>query len=201
MATATIHIDGGSRGNPGPASYAVVLRRPGHDTIDECDRLGTATNNVAEYTALIRGLELARAYGVRELEVFSDSELLVKQMRGEYKVKNVELKGLNAEAAALCRRLGVVSFTHVLRGQNREADRLCNEALDGRPRPRTAVTTATGGDAGVTLAPVDARRDDAIALLTGAADCWATRGLAEPTVEDIVDRLRAILTREPPRPA
>lgn len=196
MPTATIHIDGGSRGNPGPASYAVVFRRPGHETIDECDRLGTATNNVAEYTALVRGLELARAYGVRELTVFSDSELLVKQMRGEYKVKNADLKALNAEAAALCRRLGVVNFAHVLRGQNRDADRLCNEALDGRPRPRAAVAHATGSDAGVTLTPVDARRDDAIALLAGAADCWATQGLAEPTVEEIVDRLRAILTRE-----
>jgi len=197
MPPATLHIDGGSRGNPGPASYGVVLRRPGHDAIDECDRLGTATNNVAEYTALIRGLELARAYGVREVEIFSDSELLVKQMRGEYKVKNVELKTLQAEAAAQCRRLGVVTFTHILRGQNREADRLCNEALDGRPRPRVAVTHATGSDAGVTLTPVDARRDDAIAFLSGAADVWATRGLAEPTVEEVVDRLRAILTREP----
>ena len=197
MPTASIHIDGGSRGNPGPASYAVVLRRPGHETIDECDRLGTATNNVAEYTALLRGLELARAYGVRELQVFSDSELLVKQMRGEYKVKNIELKSLQAEAAALCRRLGVVNFTHVLRGQNRDADRLCNEALDGRPRPRAALADATGTDAGVTLTPVDARRDDAISLLSGAADCWATQGLAEPTVEEIVDRLRAIFTREP----
>ena len=197
MPTASIHIDGGSRGNPGPASYAVVLRRPGHETIDECDRLGTATNNVAEYTALLRGLELARAYGVRELQVFSDSELLVKQMRGEYKVKNIELKSLQAEAAALCRRLGVVNFTHVLRGQNRDADRLCNEALDGRPRPRAALADATDTDAGVTLTPVDARRDDAISLLSGAADCWATQGLAEPTVEEIVDRLRAIFTREP----
>ena len=197
MPTGTIHIDGGSRGNPGPASYAVVLRRPGHETVDECDRLGVATNNVAEYTALLRGLELARAYGVRELQVFSDSELLVKQMRGEYKVKNVELKSLQAEAAALCRRLGVVGFTHVLRGQNRDADRLCNEALDGRPRPRAAVTHTSGTDTGVTLTPVDSRRDDAIALLSGAADCWATQGLAEPTVEEIVDRLRAIFTREP----
>ena len=151
---------------------------------------------MAEYTALIRGLELARAYGVRELTVFSDSELLVKQMRGEYKVKNADLKALNAEAAALCRRLGVVNFAHVLRGQNRDADRLCNEALDGHPRPRAAVAHSAGSDAGVTLTPVDARRDDAIALLTGAADCWATQGLAEPTVEEIVDRLRAILTRE-----
>ena len=196
MPSATLHIDGGSRGNPGPASYGVVLRRPGHDTIDECNRLGTATNNVAEYTALLRGLELARAYGVREVEVFSDSELLVKQMRGEYKVKNVELKSLQAEAAALCRRLGVVTFTHILRGQNREADRLCNEALDGRPQPRVAATHTAGTDVGVTLTPVDPRRDDAIALLAGAADCWATRGLAEPTVEEIIDRLRAILTRE-----
>lgn len=192
--SATIHIDGGSRGNPGPASYAVVLRRPGHAAVEECDRLGRATNNVAEYTALIRGLELARALGVTGLEVYSDSELLVKQMRGEYKVKNAELRGLQAAAAALSRQFAAIDFTHVRREQNKDADRLCNEALDGRPRPRGSASVS---DTGATLAAVDPRRDDAIAFLTGAAEVWAAQGLKEPAVEEVVDRLRAILTRDP----
>ena len=89
--TATMHIDGAARGNPGPASYAVVLARPGQPDVEEADTIGTATNNVAEYTALLRGLELAAELGVKKLVVFSDSELLVKQMNGEYRVKNADL--------------------------------------------------------------------------------------------------------------
>src|SRR5687768_5044211 len=79
--TATMHIDGASRGNPGKAAYAVVLARPGHPTVEEADTIGTATNNVAEYTALVEGLSLAAELGVKKIAVFSDSELMVKQMR------------------------------------------------------------------------------------------------------------------------
>ena len=89
--TATAHIDGASRGNPGPAAYAVILRLPGKPAVEEAETIGTATNNVAEYTALVRGLELAAGLGVKKLAVFGDSELLVKQMAGEYRVKHPDL--------------------------------------------------------------------------------------------------------------
>ena len=92
--------------------------------------IGVATNNVAEYRALLAGLEKAVELGVTELEVISDSELLVKQMRGEYRVKNEALQELNAEAARLARRLGRVEYRHVRRAHNELADRLVNEALD-----------------------------------------------------------------------
>src|SRR5580698_2807449 len=99
--TATMHIDGASRGNPGPAAYAVVLARPGMPVLEEADTIGKATNNVAEYTALVEGLKLASELGVKKLSVFSDSELMVKQMNGIYRVKNPELQDLYLEAKRL----------------------------------------------------------------------------------------------------
>ena len=95
------------------------------------EAIGTATNNVAEYRALIAGLERAAELGVEELEVRSDSELMVKQMRGEYRVKNEALRALSLEAARLARRLERVEYVHVMREHNELADRLVNEALDG----------------------------------------------------------------------
>ena len=128
---ATLYTDGGSRGNPGPAAYAFVLQADDGTVLDaRGDTIGVATNNVAEYRALIAGLEAALAHGVKELEVVSDSELLVKQMRGEYKVKNAALKTLSTQAAALGRGLDSVSYTAVRREHNELADRLVNEALD-----------------------------------------------------------------------
>src|SRR6266545_3795339 len=129
--TATAHIDGASRGNPGPAAYAVILRRPGRPAVEEAEAIGTATNNVAEYTALVRALELAAEHGVKSLAVFSDSELLVKQMNGEYRVKNADLQDLHREAQALRKQFDRVTLTHLRREQNADADRLCNLALDG----------------------------------------------------------------------
>ena len=130
MPPATLHIDGGSRGNPGPASYGVVLRRPGHETVDECDRLGTATNNVAEYRALLAALEWATRHSHPELHVRSDSLLLVQQMLGNYKVKNAGLQPLHARARMLAHALGKVTFEHVGRASNAHADRLANAAMD-----------------------------------------------------------------------
>ena len=103
--TATMHIDGAARGNPGPAAYAVVLARPGQPVVEEADTIGTATNNVAEYTALVEGLALAAELGVKRLAVFSDSELMVKQMNGEYRVKNPDLLPLYQEAKRLAARV------------------------------------------------------------------------------------------------
>jgi probable phosphoglycerate mutase len=128
---ARLSTDGGARGNPGPAAYGYVLEtEDGTVLAAHGEAIGTATNNVAEYRALIAGLEQAVDAGVDELEVVSDSELLVKQMRGEYKVKNAALRELNEEASDLARRLGRVGYTAVRREHNELADRLVNEALD-----------------------------------------------------------------------
>jgi ribonuclease HI len=128
---ARLSTDGGSRGNPGPAAYGYVLEsEDGHVLDARGEAIGTATNNVAEYRGLLAGLESALERGVGELEVVSDSELLVKQMRGEYKVKNEALRALQREAADLAGRLDRVTYTAVRRAHNELADRLVNEALD-----------------------------------------------------------------------
>ena len=128
---ARLSTDGGARGNPGPAAYGYVLEAEDGTVLDaRGERIGIATNNVAEYRALIAGLEKAVELGIDELEVVSDSELLVKQMQGEYRVKNEALRGLNDEANSLERKLGRVRYTAVRREHNELADRLVNEALD-----------------------------------------------------------------------
>jgi len=129
---ARLFTDGGARGNPGPAAAAFVLEADnGAVLAAHGEAIGVATNNVAEYRALVAGLARAAELGVDELEVVSDSELLVKQMRGEYRVKNAALRELSVEAARLARRIGSVTYTAVRREQNELADRLVNEALDG----------------------------------------------------------------------
>jgi ribonuclease HI len=128
---ARLSTDGGARGNPGPAAYAYVLEAEDGTVLDaRGEPIGVATNNVAEYRALVEGLRRALEAGVEELTVVSDSELLVKQMRGEYRVKNAALRELSAQAAALARRIGRVEYTAVRREHNELADRLVNEALD-----------------------------------------------------------------------
>jgi dinuclear metal center YbgI/SA1388 family protein len=126
-----IRVDGGSRGNPGPGGIGVVLEDMDGRIVDTLGRtIGVCTNNVAEYKALLAGLELALKAGGEELEVLADSELLVKQLRGEYKVKNEGLKPLHQEAVGLLRQFRQVVIRHVPREQNSEADRLVNKALD-----------------------------------------------------------------------
>ena len=129
---ARLSTDGGARGNPGPAAYGYVLEAEDGNVLDaRGETIGVATNNVAEYRALIAGLEKAVELGIDELEVVSDSELLVKQMQGEYRVKNEALRELNDEANSLERKLGRVRYTAVRREHNELADKLVNEALDG----------------------------------------------------------------------
>jgi ribonuclease HI len=129
---ARLFTDGGARGNPGPAAYGYVLEaEDGTVLAAHGETIGVATNNVAEYRGLVAGLAKAVDLDVLELEVVSDSELLVKQMRGEYKVKNEALRALSSDAARLARRLDRVEYTHVRRAHNELADRLVNEALDG----------------------------------------------------------------------
>ena len=128
---ARLSTDGGSRGNPGPAAYGYVLEADdGHVLAAHGEAIGRATNNVAEYRGLVAGMAKAAELGIRELEVVSDSELLVKQMLGDYRVKNESLRELWEEANDLERRFAKVRYTAVRRAHNELADRLVNEALD-----------------------------------------------------------------------
>ena len=127
---ATANIDGGSRGNPGPAGYGVRVEREDGSIVELKEALPLATNNVAEYSGLLAALRWAVADGITTLHVRSDSLLLVNQMKGQYRVKNPGLQPLYEEAAALARKLGRVTFEHVRREFNKDADRLANEAMD-----------------------------------------------------------------------
>jgi probable phosphoglycerate mutase len=127
----TAHCDGGSRGNPGPAGFgAVITDARGHVVARLSDFLGIQTNNFAEYSGLLAVLKWALEHGQRRLRVVSDSELMVKQMKGQYKVASPGLRPLWEEAKALARKLDGFEMTHTLRGGNKEADRLANEAMD-----------------------------------------------------------------------
>ncbi len=140
----TINIDGAARGNPGPAAYAYVIAKDGQLLSEEARRMGTATNNVAEYSALVRALERAAELGGKPLLIKSDSELLVKQMNGVYRVKDPRLKILHEQASRLREQFPSVSIVHVPRAENSHADRLCNEALDGlRDAARSTVSSDT----------------------------------------------------------
>jgi ribonuclease HI len=126
-----VNVDGGARGNPGPAAIAAVATDPtGKVLAERSERIGKATNNVAEYRALLLGVELARELGAEQLELIGDSELIARQVRGEYKVKEAGLKPLHAEVTEALERLKRWSIRNVPRAENAEADRLVNEALD-----------------------------------------------------------------------
>jgi ribonuclease HI len=131
MAKVTVNVDGGARGNPGPAAIGVVVRDADGAVLEAVgETIGRATNNVAEYLALLRGVELAAAHGATELELVGDSELVVRQIEGRYKVKNAAMKDLHAQAVKALAGFDDWSIRHVKRGQNADADRLVNEALD-----------------------------------------------------------------------
>ena len=191
----TIHIDGAARGNPGPAAYAFVLRQTGSADVEVAATMGKATNNVAEYTALVKALEHARKVGIDAVEIYSDSELLVKQMKGQYRVKNADLKTLYDAADKLRKQFQKVNLTHVRRADNPDADRLCNLALDGKlgasdspmsvkPRPRIAITK-----------PPEAVAEEAIALLNASAKSWAKSGTDFPPAVDVWEQLWDIMQR------
>ena len=161
------NIDGGSRGNPGPASYGVVIRNPRGEVVAKLKKyIGRMTNNVAEYYGLIAALDYAQSHGIRALRVESDSELLVRQMRGQYKVKSAELRPLFERARKMAQTFASFKIEHVYREQNAEADALANEALDEissaparmkpdkpgvKPRPRKIRARVRNG----ALVPVD----------------------------------------------
>ncbi len=128
-----LNSDGGARGNPGPGGVGIVLRRSDGSVAARGGAfLGSVTNNVAEYEALLWGMRAALALGATELLVKADSELVIKQLRGEYRVKNEGLKPLFLQAQALRRKFASIEFTHVRRAENADADALANEAMDGR---------------------------------------------------------------------
>jgi ribonuclease HI len=128
-----VHVDGGARGNPGPAAAAAVLSTADGEVVDEAhETLGVATNNVAEYRGLLLGLERARELGATEVEVVNDSELVAKQVNGQYKVKHADMKPLHAQAQAALEGFQKWSISSVPRAQNADADALVNAALDGR---------------------------------------------------------------------
>lgn len=194
--SAIMNIDGAARGNPGPAAYAIVINREGLPPIEESDTLGTTTNNVAEYTALVRGLERAAELGIRHLEVLSDSELLVKQMNGEYRVRHPDLVPLHEAANRLSRSFDRVSVSHIRRDRNSRADALCNEALDGHPHPRgTAVLPSPPPPEHVRHyhEPLKTVEADAIECLTAAAHQWAAHGFDSLPVKAVWEELLSLI--------
>jgi ribonuclease HI len=131
MSALTVNVDGGARGNPGPAAIGVVVRDADGQVLEELgETIGRATNNVAEYRALLRGIELAAAHGATELELVGDSELVVRQIEGRYKVKDATMRELHAEAKSELAGFASWSIRHVRREANADADRLVNAALD-----------------------------------------------------------------------
>jgi ribonuclease HI len=127
-----VHVDGGARGNPGPAAIGVVVSKPDGEVLAEVgEPIGAATNNVAEYRAVLRGLELAESLGAREVELVNDSELVARQLTGAYKVKHPAMKPLHAEATEALGRFASWRIRTVPRALNEHADALVNEALDG----------------------------------------------------------------------
>ncbi len=128
----TVNVDGGARGNPGPAAIGAVVRDADGEVLEEVgERIGRTTNNVAEYKALLLGIERAEALGASELELVGDSELIVRQVKGEYKVKDAAMRELHAQVKRALESFDRWSIRHVRREENAEADRLVNEALDG----------------------------------------------------------------------
>jgi ribonuclease HI len=191
----TIHTDGAARGNPGPSAFAYVIARDGAPPIEERGCLGRMTNNQAEYTALVRGLEHAARLGAAQpVHVFSDSELMVKQMRGEYRVKNEELRDLYEQARELAARFPSVRFEHIRREQNKRADALCNEALDDERGPGAPAARAPKpAKKSVAPAAEAAVREEAVACLRSAAEAWSRNGSGAVTPEMVWEQLWSIL--------
>jgi ribonuclease HI len=132
MSRMTVNVDGGARGNPGPAAIGVVVRDADGEVIEERgERIGRATNNVAEYRALLLGIEVAAAHGASHLDLVGDSELIVRQVEGRYKVKDATMKELHTEVKRALGGFDSWTIRHVRRENNADADRLVNAALDG----------------------------------------------------------------------
>jgi ribonuclease HI len=189
-AVLTIHIDGAARGNPGPAAFAYVITREGELLSEEAGCLGTATNNLAEYTALVRALQRAVELGGENLLIRSDSQLLVNQMNGQYRVKNAQLKRLYDEASQLRDQFRSVSILHVPRAENSHADRLCNEALDGLHQPTKSSSSAPQrASMGHAARLRDEMREEGLAYLRSALSAWSRGDRSAPTPEQIWEQI------------
>jgi ribonuclease HI len=180
------NVDGGSRGNPGPAAYGVVVRDPRGEIVARLKKyIGKNTNNVAEYFGLIAALDYAQNHGIRALRVESDSELMVKQMRGQYKVKSAELKPLFERAKKMSQMFESFHISHVYREQNKEADALVNQALD---------ETSGSGGAPTAKAEKPAGKDSTMRLIArykdGVLQPYDALDLPEGTEVEILLRLR-----------
>ena len=197
-----IHTDGAARGNPGPAAFAYVIERPGLKTVEASGCLGETTNNIGEYTALVRAQEHAQQIGGKQLAVHSDSELLVQQMNGAYKVKHPGLVPLYKQAKALTSQFDSVEIRHVRRELNKRADQLCNAALDGKSA-QAGASTAAGAPArpkkqspATRVAKAGAVRDQAVECLRTAAAAWAHGDANQPPPDLVWDQLWDILRQE-----
>jgi ribonuclease HI len=189
-----IHTDGAARGNPGPAAFAYVIERDDGPDIEEKGLLGTKTNNVAEYTALVKALEHAARLGARRLDIRTDSDLMVNQMNGSYKVKNAGLKPYWESARRLLREFDTVDIRHVPREHNSRADRLCNEALDGDQRKLGApAARAKAPQAAANNPRASAVREEALDCLRAVAAAWARGDPNTPKPEDVWEQLWTIL--------
>jgi len=190
----TINIDGAARGNPGPAAYGYVIARSGLPPIEEAGYLGHSTNNVAEYTALVKALERAATLHAENLLIRSDSELLVKQMNGIYRVKNPQLQELHFQASELRSQFAKVSIHHVRREGNARADELCNEVLDAQNNSSGAARTSPKQRRTTTdSSSPDQAREEALTCLRAVASAWAHGDAAAPKPEEIWDQLWSIL--------
>jgi ribonuclease HI len=185
----TFFTDGASRGNPGPAAVSYVIQRDGEPDLTYGDTIGLNTNNFAEYTAMIRALAAAKQLRPKSIRLHSDSELMVKQLRGEYRVKHPDIQTLYQEAQELIDAFPRVEFVHIPRWQNAQADQLCNDALDGR---MSATHQAVTNDSELppTSTPETA---DILQLLSSIRAQWA-RGTG-PEVEAVWEQLLALLKR------
>ncbi len=172
----TVYTDGASRGNPGPAAASFVILHDDVPIVEYAEPIGNRTNNFAEYTAMIRALECCSKMGINKLRLHSDSELMVKQMRGEYKVKHADIIPLHDRASNLVAAIGRVEFAYVPRKENAEADRLGNEALDGKPRPLPSLDgfkLSDGDDQPADKDEVPVPNAAQIAVLQRAYDSWS----------------------------
>jgi ribonuclease HI len=190
-----INIDGAARGNPGSAAFAYIIRRGNHPAIEHAECMGETTNNVAEYTALVRALERAAELKGQRLLVRSDSELLVKQMSGQYRVKNPQLRELYDQARQLRQQFQSVSIQHVPRSENSDADRLCNRALDGLPGTgnEPLLRSPAPKRASKKTLLQEAVREEAVQCLRQAASAWSQTGSASPSAEQVWEQLWSIL--------
>jgi ribonuclease HI len=194
--TLTVHTDGGARGNPGPAAFAYVIETSDGEVIENAQCLGRMTNNQAEYLGLVHALEHCLRLGKdRAIRAYSDSELMVKQINGEYRVKNEDLRELYKKVMELSRQFAGFSITHVRRNENSHADSLYNEALDGKRSTAKSKAPAPEKNANADTW----LKDQALLCLTEAAKHWAQGDATKPNPAEVLKKLQILLEAIEPR--